>query len=103
MSVILFVRISSELDEAELERRVNERKPQFEDVPGLIQKMYGRDPALRATDAASISSRIRLRWRRSRIQSSPKRFRQRMKPQDVRREVFQTLFPLRPGVGPVED
>ena len=45
MSVILFVRVGSELELEELQRRVDERKPSFLDVPGLIQKVYGRDPA----------------------------------------------------------
>lgn len=44
MSVILFVRISSPLDAAELDRRLAERRPRFRDVPGLRQKVYGRDP-----------------------------------------------------------
>jgi hypothetical protein len=45
MAAILFVRVKSELDEKELERRVIERRPRFLDVPGLMQKIYGRDEA----------------------------------------------------------
>ena len=45
MRVILFVRAKSSLQTAQLERRVVERKPQFAQVPGLIQKVYGRHPA----------------------------------------------------------
>ena len=44
MSVILFVRVRSDLEFDELERRVLERRPSFLEVPGLIQKVYGRDP-----------------------------------------------------------
>ena len=43
MGAILFVRAKSGLDEEELERRLLERKPRFLEVPGLLQKIYGRD------------------------------------------------------------
>ncbi|MFR0357601.1 YdhR family protein [Streptomyces sediminimaris] len=43
MPAILFVRITSELDAQEFERRLLERRPRFHDVPGLLQKVYGRD------------------------------------------------------------
>ena len=45
MATILYVRVKSDLDPEELERRLNERKPRFLQVPGLIQKIYGRDEA----------------------------------------------------------
>jgi len=45
MSTILFVRIKSNLDIEELERRAIERRPRFKEVPGLIQKFYARDEA----------------------------------------------------------
>jgi len=44
MNVILFVRVKSDLVFQELERRLLDRKPSFLEVPGLIQKIYGRDP-----------------------------------------------------------
>jgi len=102
MSVILFVRISTDLDQAELERRVNERKPQFEEVPGLVQKIYGRDPATGDgcgiyffQDQASLEA-----FKESELAKTiPSAY----EATNVRREVFQTIFPLRPGVGPVED
>ncbi|WP_419662860.1 hypothetical protein Dvar_33370 [Desulfosarcina variabilis str. Montpellier] len=43
MATVLFVRAKSNLDSAELENRLLERRPRFLDVPGLIQKIYGRD------------------------------------------------------------
>ena len=102
MSVILFVRISTDLDQAELERRVKERKPQFEEVPGLVQKIYGRDPATGDgcgiyffQDQASLEA-----FKESELaRTIPSAY----ESTNVRREVFQTMFPLRPGVGPVED
>lgn len=43
MAAILFVRLKSQLDAKELERRLKERRPRFLKVPGLVQKIYGRD------------------------------------------------------------
>jgi hypothetical protein len=43
MATILFVRAKSSLDPSELEKRLLERRPRFLDVPGLTQKIYGRD------------------------------------------------------------
>jgi len=43
MAAILFVRVKSNLDPEELDRRLLERRPRFRDVPGLVQKIYGRD------------------------------------------------------------
>ena len=45
MGNVLFVRVKSNLARKELERRVLERRPRFMDVPGLLQKIYGRDDA----------------------------------------------------------
>lgn len=45
MAAILFVRVKSNLDFEELERRVMERFPRFKEVPGLRQKVYARDAA----------------------------------------------------------
>ena len=44
MGAVLFVRARSDLEETELQRRLLERKPRFLEVPGLLQKVYGRDP-----------------------------------------------------------
>jgi hypothetical protein len=45
MAAILFVRVKSQLDANELDRRLIERRPRFLEVPGLVQKIYGRDEA----------------------------------------------------------
>jgi len=44
MPTVLFVRISSDLEPGELSGRLLERKPRFLEVPGPLQKVYGRDP-----------------------------------------------------------
>jgi len=45
MPAVLFVRIKSKLDPEDLDRRLLERRPRFVEVPGLSQKIYGRDHA----------------------------------------------------------
>ena len=102
MSVVLFVRIRSDVAFDELEPRMLERRPSFLDVPGLVQKIYGRDPA--SGDMCGIyffESRAALEaYRDSEL---AKTIPQAYEATDVRREVFEVLFPLRAGVGPVED
>ena len=43
MAAILVVHVTSDLDPEELERRMLERLPRFQSVPGLVQKVYARD------------------------------------------------------------
>ena len=45
MGAVLFVRAKSGLDATELGNRLLERRPRFLEVPGLLQKVYGRDNA----------------------------------------------------------
>ena len=40
--IIQIVRLKSNLPEDELLKRANERAPQFEAIPGLIQKFYAK-------------------------------------------------------------
>ncbi|MGD8418744.1 MAG: YdhR family protein [Pseudomonadales bacterium] len=102
MSIVLFVRIQSDLVFDELERRVLERRPEFLDVPGLVQKIYGRDPE--TGDVCGIyffENREALdAYRKSKLAAT---IAEAYEATDVRREAFEVLFPLRPGVGPVEE
>lgn len=99
MAVILFVRITSDLDLDELDRRMLERRPRFLEVPGLIQKVYGRD-ASGATcgiyffeDSASLAA-----FRDSELaRTIPTAY----EAIEVRREVYDVLYPLREDRGPV--
>jgi hypothetical protein len=102
MSTVLFVRVRSDLELDELERRVLDRKPGFLEVPGLIQKIYGRDPV--SGDWCGIyffeSNDALARFRESELAKSiPDAY----EATDVRREVFEVMFPLRPEVGPIND
>jgi hypothetical protein len=46
MARVLFIRVKSDLDLEELERRLIKWKPKFRDVPGLVQKIFGKDKTI---------------------------------------------------------
>ena len=99
MAVILSVRIKSPRGAEEFARRANERLPRFREVPGLIQKIYGRDEA--TGDACGIyffENREDLTaFRASELaQTIPAAY----EALDVRPEVFGALFPLYSEKGP---
>lgn len=102
MAAILFVRITSELDLAELERRALDRKPLFLEVPGLIQKIYGKDPATGEVcgiyffeDEESLAA-----YKESELAKTiPSAY----EASEVRREVYDLLFSLKPKQGPFSD
>jgi hypothetical protein len=99
---VLFVRISSDLDPDELDRRLLERKPRFRDVPGLTQKIYGRDPAsgdvcgIYFFDSAAALEAFRESELAHTIASAYEAV-------DVRREVYEVLYALRPEGGPLAE
>ena len=98
MSAVLFVRIKSSLAFEELERRLLERKPGFLEVPGLVQKIFGHDPA--SGDLCGIyffESRKALdAYRATELAKSiPDAY----EATDVRREVFEELYRLHPEKG----
>ena len=99
MSAVLFVRIKSSLEFEELERRLLERKPGFLEVPGLVQKIFGHDPT--SGDLCGIyffESREALdAYRDTELAKSiPDAY----EATDVRREVFEEIYRLRPEKGP---
>lgn len=99
MPVVLFVRIKSKLDTDEFDRRLLERRPRFRDVPGLLQKVYGRD---RTTgDVCGIyffeSEEALETFRETELaRTIPVAY----EAIEVRREVYHVLYPLRPEHGP---
>lgn len=102
MSVILYVRIKSELDFEELSRRALDRRPQFKEVPGLVQKFYARDPA--SDDVCGIyifeSPEALADFRDSELaRTIPAAY----EATDVRREVYEMMYPLHPDRGPVSE
>ena len=99
MAAILFVRVKSQLDAKELERRLIERRPHFYEVPGLVQKIYGRDETTGDVcgiyffvDQASLTA-----FRETELaQTIPTAY----EAVDIRREVYEVLYPLHPDRGP---
>jgi Putative mono-oxygenase ydhR len=99
MPAVLFVRIRSALDAEEFDRRLLERRPRFRDVPGLLQKIYGRESetgdvcgiyffeSIEALDAFRETELART------IPAAYEAI-------EVRREVYAVLYPLWPERGP---
>lgn len=99
MPAVLFVRIKSELDAEEFDRRLLERRPRFRDVPGLVQKIYGRDHS--TGDVCGIyffeNDRALTEFRETELaRSIPDAY----EAVDVRREVYDVLYPLWPERDP---
>ena len=96
---VLYVRITSDLATEELDRRLLERRPHFRDLPGLLQKVYGRDPA--TGDVCGIyffeNEEALEPFRELELaRTIPSAF----EATDVRREVYEVLYTLRPERGP---
>jgi len=100
MATILFVRVKSDVGPEELDRRINERRPRFLEVPGLIQKIYGRDEATGDTCGIYFfeSKEALAAYRESELaETIPTAY----EATDVRPEVYEVLFPLKPEIGPL--
>lgn len=102
MAAILFVRVKSKLDERELERRLIERRPRFYDVPGLVQKIYGRDEA--TGDVCGIyffETQAALNaFRETELaQTIPTAY----EATEIRREIYNILYSLKPERGPLPE
>jgi hypothetical protein len=102
MAAILLVRIKSGLDAQEFERRLVERRPRFREVPGLVQKVYGRDEA--TGDVCGMyffeSKEELAAFRETELaQTIPAAY----EAIDVRPEVYEVLYPLWPERGPFTD
>jgi len=99
MAAVLFVRIKSRLEAKEFERRLLERRPRFLEVPGLVQKIYGRDSA--TGDVCGIyffeTQAALAAFRETELAKTiPAAY----EAVDVRREVYDVLYPLRTERGP---
>lgn len=98
--LVLFVRVETGLDPVELERRLLDRRPRFLEVPGLLQKIYGRDPA--TGDVCGIyffeNKEALVSFRDTELaRTIPTAY----EATDIRREVYEVLYPLRPERGPL--
>lgn len=100
MATILFVRVKSDLNPEELERRVIERRPRFKDVPGLVQKIYARDNS--TGDVCGIyffeDQQALANFHDTELAKTiPSAY----EAKEVRREVYEMLYPLYPERGPI--
>jgi hypothetical protein len=99
MEHVLFVRISSDLDPEEFDRRLLERRPRFLEVPGLVQKIYGRDPDTGYVCGIYFfeSAEALAAFRDSELaQTIPTAY----EANTTRCEVYEVIYPLRPELGP---
>lgn len=99
MPAILYVRIKSNLDSKELERRLLERRPRFQEVNGLIQKIYGRNETTGELcgiyffeDRSDLAA-----FRETELAKTiPSAY----EAVEVRPETYEVLYPLYPERGP---
>jgi hypothetical protein len=100
MAVVLFVRVKSDVDPAELERRVIERRPRFREVPGLVQKIYGRGEATGSWCGVYFfeNREALLAYRESEL---AKTIASAYEATEVRPEAYEVMFPLYPDRGPI--
>ncbi len=100
MAAILYVRVKSGLDPKELERRMLERRPRFREVPGLVQKFYGKDTATgEICGIYFFESQAALDAYRD--TELAKTIPTAYEAQDTRREVYEVMYPLYPDRGPL--
>jgi hypothetical protein len=100
MPAILFVRVKSNLEPAEFDRRLLERRPRFQEVPGLAQKVYGCDTATGEVCGIYFfeSAEALAAFRNSELaRTIPSAY----EAVDVRREVYDVLYSLWPDRGPL--
>jgi hypothetical protein len=101
MATVLFVRAKSNLDSAELENRLLERKPRFLNVPGLVQKIYGRDES--TGDVCGIyffeNQKALAEFRETELAKTiPTAY----EVAEIRMETYEILYPLYPDRGPIK-
>lgn len=102
MPAILFVRIRSNLEKKELNRRLLERRPRFLEVPGLVQKIYGRDTAT-GDECGIYFFETEAALAAFRETELAKTIPGAYEAVEIRREVYDVLYPLRPERGPFVD
>jgi len=101
LSTILFVRIKSGLERKELEKRLLDRRPKFKEIPGLIQKIYGCDES--TGDVCGIYFfEDRESLKSFRETELAKTIPTAYEATEVRREVYDVLYPLYSDRGPIK-
>ena len=102
MATVFFVRAKSGLDPAALERRLIERRPRFLEVPGLVQKIYGRDES--TGDVCGIyffeDKKALAEFRETEL---AKTIATAYEVTEMRLEAYEVLYPLYPERGPITE
>lgn len=99
MGAILFVRAKSGLDAEELERRLLERRPRFLEVPGLLQKIYGREGGTGVVCGIYFFE-TREALAAFRETELARTISEAYEVVEFRVEAYDLLYPLRPDRGP---
>jgi hypothetical protein len=92
---VQLVKLKSQLPDSAVIATMRQRKPQFVEVPGLVQKFYLQDTATAAYGGLYLweSEQHYLDYRRGELAKSiPEAYQTKGKPEV---EVFRLLFPLR--------
>jgi heme-degrading monooxygenase HmoA len=93
--VIQFVKLRSRLPDGDVRRLMEERSPQFRQVPGLLQKYFCRESTTGEYAGVYLweSEESMRRYRQSELaRTTPAAYKVEGQP---RVEVFEVLFPLR--------
>ena len=94
-------KISLNQQKEELEKRLLDRRPKFKEIPGLVQKIYGRDESTGEVcgiyffkDQESLKS-----FRETELAKTiPSAY----EATEIRREVYEVLYPLYSDRGPIK-
>jgi hypothetical protein len=97
---VLFVRVKSNLGAQEIERRLEERRPRFREVPGLVQKVYGRDESTGDVCGIYFFERGEALEKLARSELA-RTISSAYAAVEVRREVHGVLHPVWPERGPL--
>jgi len=102
MASILYVRAKSQLPDEELNKRLLERKPRFKEVPGLLQKVYGRDVATAEVCGIYFFENQKALKAYSETELA-KTIASAYEVTEIRLEVYDVLYSLHPERGPLPD
>ncbi len=99
--VILFVKAKSALSETDLDKKLRERYPKFKEVPGLVQKVYGKNKKNGQVCGIYFfeSKKALQNFAQSDLAKS---IAKAYKVTEISKDVFEVLYSLRPENGPVD-
>ncbi len=102
MASLLFVRAKSNLSENDLEKRLIERRPRFLEVPGLLQKIYGRDESTGEVCGVYFfeNKKALTEFQKTELAKTiPTAY----EVEEIRLETYEILYPLYADRGPIAE